>query len=99
MIFFFFVFAFHVRIICQMMLCLSVLTQLVEVCLQAVWSRDGTHKTSLLEGAPLVDKAPLASDVILHRREKQSARVLCFMLMSCSFFVVVFLFFNFLEQS
>lgn len=88
------------RIICQMMLCLSVLTQLVEVCLQAVWSRDGTHKTSLLKGAPLVDKAPLASDVILHRKEKKSARVLCFMLMLwVFFFIVVFLFFNFLEQS
>lgn len=54
------------------MLHLTALTQLVEVCLQAVWTRDGTHQTSLLEGAPLVDQAALASDVVLHREEQHS---------------------------
>lgn len=47
----------------------EVLTQLVEVRVEAVRSWDRTHQPGLLEGAPLVDQTPLASDVILESGE------------------------------
>lgn len=45
------------------------LTQLVEMCLQAVWSWDWTHHACLLESAPLIHQTPLTTDVILQQNE------------------------------
>lgn len=40
-------------------------TQLVEVCVDAVGTWDGTHQPGFDEGAPFVDEHSLAADVIL----------------------------------
>lgn len=40
-------------------------TKLVEVCVDAVGTWDGTHQPGFDEGAPFVDENSLATDVIL----------------------------------
>lgn len=55
-------------------------TQLVEVCVDAVGTWDGTHQPGFDEGAPFVDEHSLAADVILwqqteiQRRERKKKR-------------------------
>lgn len=40
-------------------------TKLVEVCVDAVGTWDGTHQPGFDEGAPFVDEHSLATDVVL----------------------------------
>lgn len=47
------------------------LTQFIKVRVYAIWSWDGTQQSSLIEGAPFVDKHTLSASVILERSGRQ----------------------------
>lgn len=49
-------------------------TQLVEVCVDAVGTWDGTHQPGFDEGAPFVDEHSLAADVILWQHTEIQSR-------------------------
>lgn len=46
-------------------LILQSLTELIKVCVHAIWPRDGTHKSGFEEGCPFIGQTPQPTHIIL----------------------------------